>query len=355
MTALRIDEAGPLTSVQDVGRFGAQRYGLGPSGAMDRFALAAANALVGQPLAAAAIEIGPLGARFTACDGGVTIALAGTARDASVGARSLPLLASARLEEGETLVLKPARGGLFSYLAVAGGIAGEPVFGSLAVHARAGLGSPYPRPLRAGDRLMLQRTPAPPPVNGRTVTLAPAHGPIRVVPGPQDDYFTDAALTLFFNSHWRVSAQFDRMGYRLEGPRLVHARSANIVSDGTVTGHIQVPGNGQPLVLMPERGTTGGYPKLGAIITADLGRFAQTPPGSDVRFQAVSVAEAQHAARNFAAQLAALPRQVRAMDDGISLERLMRGDVAGQAVNALDTETWQDVPAGTPPGDKRGQ
>lgn len=355
MTVLRIDEAGPLTTVQDTGRFGAQRYGLGPSGAMDRFALAVANALVGQPLAAAAIEVGPFSAQFTACDGGLTIALAGAARDASIGARSLPLHQSTRLEEGETLWLKPARGGLFSYLAIAGAIAGEPVFGSLAVHARAGLGSPYPRPLRAGDRLVLQRMPAPSPPEGRILTRAPSHGPIRVVLGPQEDYFTDEALALFFSSCWQVSAQFDRMGYRLEGPQLVHARGANIVSDGTVTGHIQVPGNGQPLVLMPDRGTTGGYPKLGAIITADLGRFAQTPPGSSIRFQAVSVAEAQRVARDFAAQLAALPRQVRTMDEGISLERLMRGDVAGQAVNALDTATWQDVSAGTPPNDKRGQ
>ena len=123
----------------------------------------------------------------------------------------------------------------------------------------------------------------------RRIELPPAaNGPIRVVMGPQDDEFADEAKTLFLDSEWKISATSDRMGYRLEGPVIKHLHGHNIVSDGTVDGSIQVPGNGAPIVLMPDRGTSGGYPKIATVITADLGRFAQTPAGTGFRFKAVS-------------------------------------------------------------------
>ena len=153
MTKLVISAIGPASSVQDGGRHGAQRYGLTPSGAMDRLALAAGNILVGNAPLAAAIEIGPFGAAFTARDGAVRVALAGASRNADISGRAAAFHTSMTLANGETLTLGFARGGSFSYLAIEGGIAGEPMFGSLAVNARAGLGSPYPRPLQAGDEL----------------------------------------------------------------------------------------------------------------------------------------------------------------------------------------------------------
>ncbi len=139
--------------MQDGGRHGAQRYGLTPSGAMDRLALAAANCLAGNALFAAAIEIGPFGASFTAREGSVRVALSGASRNADISGRAVAMDTSMTLADGETLTLGFARGGAFSYLAIEGGIAGEAMFGSLAVNARAGLGSPYPRPLQAGDEL----------------------------------------------------------------------------------------------------------------------------------------------------------------------------------------------------------
>ena len=153
MSKLVISSIGPASSVQDGGRHGAQRYGLTPSGAMDALALAAANVLVGNALFAAAIEIGPFGAAFTAREGAVRVALAGASRNADISGRAVAVGTSMTLADGETLTLGFARGGSFSYLAIEGGIAGEPMFGSLAVNARAGLGSPYPRPLQAGDEL----------------------------------------------------------------------------------------------------------------------------------------------------------------------------------------------------------
>jgi biotin-dependent carboxylase-like uncharacterized protein len=324
--------------VQDGGRYGAQRYGLTPSGAVDRLALAAANCLVGNAPFAAAIEVGPFGAAFTARQGAVRVALAGAPR--SVDGRTVASDTSMTIADGGILTLGFARGGSFTYLAIEGGIEGEPMFGSLAVNARAGLGSPYPRPLQAGDEL---QTAAATGAAERRIELPPlAEGPIRVVMGPQDDEFGDDQKKLFSDSEWKISATSDRMGYRLEGPVIKHLHDHNIVSDGTVNGSIQVPGNGAPIVLMPDRGTSGGYPKIATVITADLGRFAQIPAGKGFRFKAVSMAEAQAAARNFWETLRTLPDRVRAIENfDLNIEALHDANVAGSAVSAVDARTWQ--------------
>jgi 5-oxoprolinase (ATP-hydrolysing) subunit C len=339
MSKLVISAIGPASSVQDGGRHGAQRYGLTPSGAMDRLALAAANSLVGNPVFAAAIEISPFGAAFTAREGAVRVALAGAPRNADISGRAAASDTSMTLADGETLTLGFARGGSFSYLAIEGGIAGEPMFGSLAVNARAGLGSPYPRPLQAGDELQAAAASG---ATGHRIDLPPlSNGPIRVVMGPQDDEFGDAN-ELFLGSEWKISATSDRMGYRLVGPVIKHLHGHNIVTDGTVNGSIQVPGNGQPIVLMADRGTSGGYPKIATVITADLGRFAQIPAGRGFRFKAVSMTEAQAEARKFWEMLRTLPGRVRPIENfDLNIEALQDANVAGAAVSAVDARTWQ--------------
>jgi biotin-dependent carboxylase-like uncharacterized protein len=339
MSELVITAIGPASSVQDGGRFGAQRYGLVPSGAMDRLALAAANCLVGNAPFAAAIEVGPLSAVLTAREGPVRVALAGAVRTADIARRAVAFDTSMTLAEGESLTLGFARDGVFSYLAIEGGVQGEPMFGSLAVNARAGLGSPYPRPLEAGDTLQVQAASG---AAERAIDLLPVPGgPIRVVMGPQDDEFGDAKV-LFLDSEWKISATSDRMGYRLEGPVIKHLHGHNIVSDGTVNGSIQVPGNGAPIVLMPDRGTSGGYPKIATVISADFGRFAQTPAGRGFRFKAIGMAEAQAEARKFAELLRTLPGRVHdAQNSVLDIEALQSANVAGAAVNAFDAQTWQ--------------
>jgi 5-oxoprolinase (ATP-hydrolysing) subunit C len=340
MSKLVISAIGPASSVQDAGRPGAQRYGLTPSGAMDRLALAAANVLVGNAPFAAAIEIGPFSAAFTARDGAVRLALSGAPRSADIAGRTVAFDSSMTLADGEALNLGFARGGAFSYLAIEGGIAGKPEFGSLAVNARAGLGSPYPRPLQVGDELQAKAASA---AAERRIELPPAlDGPIRVVLGPQDDEFDDDAKALFLVSEWKVSATSDRMGYRLEGPVIKDLHGHNIVSDGTVDGSIQVPGNGAPIVLMPDRGTSGGYPKIATVISADIGRFAQMPAGKAFRFKAVSMKEAQAEARKFVSLLRTLPDLIRGIDKfDLNIEALRDANVAGSAVSAVDIGTWQ--------------
>ncbi|MGY3615297.1 5-oxoprolinase subunit C family protein [Bradyrhizobium sp. USDA 10063] len=346
MSKLIVSSIGPATSVQDGGRPGAQRYGLTPSGAMDRLALAAANTLVGNEPFAAAVEIGPFGATFTARCGAVRIALSGASRSADIAGRTVAFDTSATLADGETLTLGFAKGGAFSYLAIEGGIAGEPMFGSLAVNARAGLGSPYPRPLQSGDELQVQTASG--AAERRIELPAQPDAPIRIVFGPQDDEFSEDNQKLFLDSEWKISATSDRMGYRLEGPVIKHLHGHNIVSDGTVNGSIQVPGNGQPIVLMPDRGTSGGYPKIATVISADFGRFAQISAGHSFRFKAVTMAEAQAEARKFAELLRTLPDRLRPLEGlDVNLEALSAANVAGHAVNAVDAATWQVAKSAT--------
>ena len=342
MSKLVLSSIGPASSVQDGGRPGSQRYGLTPSGAMDRLALAAANTLVGNEPFAAAIEVGPFGAAFTARGGAVRIALAGATRNADIAGRAVVIDTSTTVADGETLTLGFARGGSFSYLAIEGGIRGEPMFGSLAVNARAGLGSPYPRPLQSGDEL--ETAPASGAAERRIEPIAMADAPIRVLFGPQDDEFADETKKLLIESDWKISATSDRMGYRLEGPILKHLHDHNIVTDGTVNGSIQVPGNGQPIVLMPDRGTSGGYPKIATVISPDLGRFAQIPAGRPFRFKAISMAEAQAEARKFADLLRTLSNRLRGIENfDLNIEALRNANVAGHAVNAVDADTWHPV------------
>ena len=339
MSRLVVGSIGPASSVQDGGRPGAQRYGLTVSGAMDRLALAAANTLVGNEPFAAVVEIGPFGATFTAKDGAVRVAIAGAPRNADIAGRPVAIDTSVTLKDGEMLTLGFARGGAFTYLAIEGGIKGEPVFGSLAVNARAGLGSPYPRPLQAGDEFTVDAASGASEL--RIEWPKPVSGPIRVVLGPQDDEFDDANKALFLDSEWKISATSDRMGYRLDGPAIKHLHGHNIVSDGTVNGSIQVPGNGAPIVLMPDRGTSGGYPKIATVISADLGRFAQIPAGRGFRFKAIGMPEAQKELRNFVQLIGALPDRLRDIENfDLNLEALHDANVAGFAVSAIDAETW---------------
>lgn len=339
MSTLVVTSIGPASSVQDGGRFGAQRYGLTPSGAMDKLALAAANALAGNDPLAAAIEVGPFGASFTAKGGAVRVALAGAQRPADVAKQPVALNTTVTLADGETLTLGFARGGAFSYLAIAGGIEGEPMFGSLSVNARAGLGSPFPRPLQSGDSFAVNLASAGP--ERRIELPAQVSGPIRVVLGPQDDEFDDEMTALFLDSDWAVSATSDRMGYRLEGPAIRHQHGHNIVSDGTVDGSIQVTGSGAPIVLMSDRGTSGGYPKIATVISADFGRLAQTQAGTPFRFKAVPMAEAQAAARQFRQLIHRLPELVRdIVTFELTSEAILAANVAGHAVSATDPESW---------------
>ena len=341
MSEFVIADCGPRTSLQDYGRVGAQRFGVANSGAMDRLALAAANTLVGNPPETAAIEFMLLGGRFTVTDGALPVAVAGALCPIAVGGDPAPFTATILLKAGETLLVGPMQAGVYAYLAVAGGFDVPPQLGSLSLHQRAALGGFHGRAFRAGDRVPLRATGSP---ERPSLALAPvaldAREPIRVVLGPQDDHFSEMGLRTFLESPYTVSREADRMGYRLSGPAIEHRDGFNIISDGIVFGSVQVPGAGEPIVTMADRQTTGGYPKIATVISADLRLVAQRRPGEALRFRAISIEEAETVARARAAEIAGLAARARPAP-GLSAasEELLALNLAGAAVDALTPET----------------
>jgi biotin-dependent carboxylase-like uncharacterized protein len=332
---IEVLDCGAGTTIQDNGRFGLQRFGVGPAGAMDRDALAMSNLLVGNDSNEAAIEFAGLGGRFRVSQGEARIALVGADAVLSVEGEPVAPFTSATLRPGDSFSVGATRSGMFAMLALAGGLAIAPELGSRSLHMRAGVGGLNGRALRRGDLIPLRRGQR----EGDDLTLidppTPERGPIRVVLGPQDDHFTPEGIATFLNSHYTISQQADRMGYRLSGPKIAHANGFNIVSDGIVTGAIQVPGSGEPIVLMADRQTTGGYPKIATIISADLARFAQMRPGTELSFRAISLDDAITAARNHAKRMNALREHLHvagSMD--LSSERLLSLNLVGGWISA---------------------
>lgn len=303
---LRVVSAGPGVTLQDAGRHGYLRFGVTAAGPMDRLAHAAANLAVGNPAGATALEVSVGGIEVTAESAPLHVAVAGGEFSLSLDGRPLPAAAVLNLDEGAILKIRAGRGGSWCYLAVAGRFLTPKVLGSHATHTRTGFGGVGGRAIAAGDRLGIERSASSAPSPSAIVApwLDRPLGTVRVVLGPQHDYFADDQIAAFLAGPWAVSAKGDRMACFLEGPKLTHARGFNIVSDGIAMGAIQVPGDGRPIVLMADRQSTGGYPKIATIIGPDLGRLAQARPGTAFSFAAVSIAEAVAARREEAALLA---------------------------------------------------
>lgn len=306
----------PFTTVQDAGRRGWQRFGVSGAGAMDIEALAAANVLVGNAPDAPALEFAYAAGEWRVNAASCRIAVTGGAFQCRIGNRVLPAWRSATALQGEVLQIGGAAGAVWGYLAIGGGIALPGQLGSLSTHLRSGIGGLDGRAIRAGDALPLTAERAPATQEYALAPAEPSPQPLRVVLGPQDDYFTAEAIETFLGSEFKVSPQFDRLGYRLTGPALSHARGFNIISDGVVPGCIQVPGDGQAIVLMRDCQPPGGYPKIATIVTADLGRLAQSRAGTRVRFRQVSIVEAQLLRRRMLARMAELPDRLLAVADG---------------------------------------
>ena len=337
MTALVVSACGPITSIQDAGRFGWQRYGVSSSGAMDRLALAFANALVGNAPGAGALEFMLMGGSFAIDGGTARIAVAGAPCAVAVDGQAARAMTSLTLRPGQTLSVGPAQAVVYAYMAIAGGFALPLELGSLSLQPRAGIGGIEGRALRPGDHLPLALADAPkaPELALDTVAID-ADAPIRVVLGPQDDYFSKEGIETFLSSAYTVSREADRMGYRLAGPRIAHARGFNIVSDGIVTGSVQVPGAGEPIVMMADRQTTGGYPKLATVISPDLRLVSQRRSGEAIRFAAVGIEEAQAIARERAELVRRLPAEARPVRGGLPpSEDLLALNLAGAAIDAL--------------------
>jgi biotin-dependent carboxylase-like uncharacterized protein len=290
---IHIIDPGPLTTVQDLGRFGHLRSGIPPAGPMDRDAFILANRLVGNDDNAAALECTLLGPRFRV-DSACAIAVTGADMPLSVNDTSAPRWATRRLAAGDIVRLGAAKHAVRAYIAFSGGLDVPLALGSRATYVRGNLGGHEGRALRAGDtvrmfvanrRSLLRVSDADIPEYLGEVT---AH----VILGPQHDRFTHRGIATLLQSEYRIAPQSDRMGLRLEGPTIEHRDGHDIVSDGIALGSIQVPGNGQPIVLMVDRQSTGGYTKIATVCSFDIGRLGQLRPGQVVRFRSISVEQA---------------------------------------------------------------
>jgi len=307
-----------FATIQDFGRMGWRRFGVPSSGPMDRFAFHAANALVGNPSNCAMIEIGLGDIAFRALQDCV-IAVSGAGYGLSVYIWDFPLWSSFFVRSGWTVRLNKTDGGMWAYLAVAGGVLTPPVLGSRSTYLRGALGGLDGKGLQVGDRLETGSPSRPlEDLSAQTLPLdvrpayddAPA---LDVIMGPQINYFTDESIQAFLSNEYSVSLTCDRMGYRLEGPALSHRGRSELISEGMIAGAVQVPPGGQPIVMMADCPTTGGYPKIATVASAAQPVLAQcTPNKSRIRFQEITVAQAQ--------------KKYRALMSGLESRVLKQGD-----------------------------
>ncbi len=292
---IEVLRAGPLTTVQDLGRDAWRDRGISRCGAMDDIALSWGNLLVGNAADAAGLEF-TLGPATLRLDADCCIALTGTDADATLDGRPLRPWWRQRVQAGQTLKLAAPRERMRSYLCISGGIALPPALGSLSTDLKAGFGGLGGRALHDGDVLPLavpERLPA------RSIGIRPPDwdATVRVLPGPEHEDFSAAAREAFWAADWQLTPQSNRMGYRFAGPELKRERGGELASHGVLPGVIQVPPAGQPIVLMADAQTTGGYPKIGVVIRADLWKLGQLRLGGTLRFAPCSVDEARAALR----------------------------------------------------------
>ena len=300
---LTVTHCGPLVTLQDRGRPGHMRFGVPASGPMDRNALAIANAALGNPPDACAVEVSLGGLHLTCAGAPVTFALAGGGFRPEINGIPRAHWTVASLQPGDHLAIRPGPWGSWAMLAVAGQIQSRTWLNSAATHAQSGLGGGI---LRPGMTLTIAN-PLHRPALDRDLSVPDWAGPtqdIRVVAGPQDRFFAPETLTLFQSSPFTLSAAYDRMGVRLTGPRLAISTALDMPSEPVLRGSVQVAGDGIATVLLADHQTTGGYPKIATVIAPDLDRLIQCRSGDTVRFTAITPAEAISAARAHASALA---------------------------------------------------
>jgi antagonist of KipI len=313
MMSILVNRPGLLTSVQDLGRYGFQKYGVIVSGAMDRSSLRIANVLTGNKEGEGALEMTLMGPSLS-FEEDALIAITGGDLSPEIDGEAVPLWRPVYVKKGSVLQFGACRSGCRAYLAAAGGFAVEEVMNSKSTYLRGELGGYEGRALKAGDRLavsgmspwasrLLQRLKN---EAGSRSFLAPSwrvhfesfvpitnRPVIRAVRGGEFDRFTAESQTLFFERAFQITPKSDRMGYRIEGPGLQLEERFELLSEAVANGTVQVPNDGNPIILLADRQTTGGYPKIAQIATVDLPLMAQLKPGESIRFKEITLEEAE--------------------------------------------------------------
>ena len=289
---------GLQTTVQDLGRWGWQTLGVGVAGPMDAFSHRLANALLANPRQAATLEITLIGPELE-FEHQCCVAVAGAEFDVKVDGALMPRAQPVDVRAHARMTFGERKRGARAYLAINGGFDVPVVLGSRSTHVPSGIGGCAGRSLRKGDRLAVAaatlRPGRPMQYTAHLFDAANQQPTLRVLPGPDEDRFRNDALDTLQSAPYVIQPESDRMGLRLRGVSIAHAGGADIVSDATPTGTVQVPGSGQPILLMADRQTSGGYPRVATVITADIGIAAQRAPGEAVSFQVCTMAEAMSA------------------------------------------------------------
>ncbi|MBV9969202.1 MAG: biotin-dependent carboxyltransferase [Xanthobacteraceae bacterium] len=346
--ALSIVRPGLLTTIQDLGRLRHQSLGIAVCGALDPVALRAANALAGNPPETGALEVLHLGPTMVVEAENVRMAFAGARAAleilpdlAATHGRPIETMRSVRLHRGEIIRIGSLAGSAALYVAVEGGFDIPPVLGSLSTDIRAGIGGWQGRALVAGDHLPLRGTSASPREELRItgLDLSPP-SVVRAILGPQHDFFSASEIEAFFARTYTVGAGSNRMGMRLEGARIAHARGHNITSDAIAPGSVQVPGNGQPIILLADRQTTGGYPKIATVISADLPAVGRLTMGATIRFESVTIEEALRLRRLLIDDITRIPERIEPVRNGAGAvelaPKLSRHNLISGVVDAGD-------------------
>ena len=329
MKNIKILGDGFLTTIQDKGRIGYQKYGMPVAGAMDDFAFRIANLLVGNQENEAAMEITLVGPSIQ-FNIETIIAITGANLDPYINEKLLPMWRSIKIHQGDVLSFKGLRSGCRGYIAIACGMQIESVMGSKSTYLRGCVGGFEGRKLKSGDEIDLNVDDADlnylcnKKVSYKHIPVYENVNEIRVVLGPQDECFAEGVIKLFFESEYKVTNESDRMGYRLDGPKLENLNGADIISDGIALGSIQVPGDGMPIIMMADRQTTGGYTKIATIISSDLMAIAQMKPGDIIRFSPVTVVEAQELFRRYEAMI-----------------KLIKDDISNNRIEVIDTKQFR--------------
>lgn len=293
--SVKVKIPGALTTVQDAGRYGYQKSGISTSGVMDADAYEKANYLVGNEQGEAVLEMTVFGGTYEFTEDTVA-AVTGAQMELTLNQQQVPLNCPIQIHKGDSLTVGIAKAGLRGYLAVAGGFDVPVVMGSRSTNQKCRLGGLEGRALAAGDELSVGK-------GGKTYQevkerrTEPREFPslitIRVIEGPQAEYFTEKGKKAFYSETYTISEQSDRMGYRLEGPSVESKNGTDIVSDGIALGSVQIPPSGKPIVLLADRQTTGGYAKVATVYSRDIPRLVQGRPGEKVRFVPITLEEAQ--------------------------------------------------------------
>lgn len=322
-STIKVIKAGVFTTVQDFGRVGYQKFGMPVAGVMDNFSYRVANYLVGNPEGEAVLEATYLGPELEFnCD--LSLAVTGAHMTPKLNGMEIPMWESVKVSKGDRLFLEGVSSGIRGYIAFSGKINVESVNKSKSTYVKSGIGGFKGRRLMDNDELNIEvseQVVYGKYMDAKYIPYINKKETIRVVLGPQDDYFTQEGINTFLNAKgYKISKEADKMGYRLEGDIIEHRKKADIISDGALFGSVQVPADGQPIILMADRQTTGGYTKIATVISSDLHKLAQMGSGCEIIFENITVKEAQEIYKKYEKKFEIIKEQINS-SNRISLSK----------------------------------